>query len=92
MFAPLNGGQVPNGAPTVLGPPGAKQLSILPATMNNPPASGQIFWTIERVDGHISISSNTGPHKRTLKMSDEEEEQHLTVSGQTEQPQNNGLG
>ncbi|KAF6822681.1 glutathione transferase [Colletotrichum plurivorum] len=70
-FAHLDGGQAPNGAPTILARPGEKQLRILPATRNNLPAPGQKFWTIQRVNGHISISGIPGPHKHTLEKSDE---------------------
>ncbi|KAL0936628.1 glutathione transferase [Colletotrichum truncatum] len=70
-YVPLNGGQALNGAHTVLAPPGEKQLRILPATVNNLPTPGQKFWTIQRVNGHISISGIPGPHKHTLAKSDE---------------------
>ncbi|KAF9869802.1 glutathione transferase [Colletotrichum karsti] len=70
-YSPLNGGQALNGAVTVLAPPGEKNLRILPATVNNLPAPGQKFWTIQRVNGHISISGVPGPHKHTLARSDE---------------------
>ncbi|KAF4478057.1 putative glutathione S-transferase [Colletotrichum fructicola Nara gc5] len=70
-YVPLDGVQTLNGAHTVLAPPGEKQLRILPATITNLPALGQKFWTIQRVNGHISISGIPGPHKHSLAKSDE---------------------
>ncbi|GKT89865.1 glutathione S-transferase [Colletotrichum tofieldiae] len=70
-YVPLNGGQALNGAHTVLAPPGERELRVAPATPNNLPAPGQKFWTIQRVNGHISISGIPGPHQHTLAKSDE---------------------
>lgn len=70
-FVPLNGAQALNGAHTVLAPAGEKELRVLPATLHNLPAPGQKFWTIQRVNGHISISGIPGPHQHTLGKSDE---------------------
>ncbi|KAK2001763.1 glutathione S-transferase domain-containing protein [Colletotrichum falcatum] len=70
-YVPLNGGQALNGAHTVLSPPGEKQLRVASATPDNLPAPGQKFWTIQRVNGHISISGIPGPHQHTLAKSDE---------------------
>ncbi|KAI3554750.1 glutathione S-transferase domain-containing protein [Colletotrichum abscissum] len=70
-YVPLNGGQALNGAHTVLAPPGERELRVAPATPNNLPAPGQKFWTIQRVNGHISVSGIPGPHQHTLAKSDE---------------------
>lgn len=70
-YGPLNGEQILNGAHTVLAPPGERDLRVAPATSSNLPAPGQKFWTIQRVNGHISISGTPGPHQHTLAKSDE---------------------
>ncbi|GJC99777.1 glutathione S-transferase domain-containing protein [Colletotrichum higginsianum] len=70
-YGPLNGEQILNGAHTVLAPPGERDLRVAPATSSNLPAPGHKFWTIQRVNGHISISGTPGPHQHTLAKSDE---------------------
>ncbi|TEA16542.1 Glutathione S-transferase U8 [Colletotrichum sidae] len=59
------------GAHRVLASAGEKSLRPLPVAANNLPAPGQKFWTIQRVNGHASISAVPGPHQHTLAKSDE---------------------
>ncbi|OHE90982.1 glutathione S-transferase domain-containing protein [Colletotrichum orchidophilum] len=92
-YVPLNGGQALNGAHTVLAPPGERELRVAPATPNNLPAPGQKFWTIQRVNGHISISGIPGPHQHTLAKSDEVKKnsvQRYLAKNKTDAAKNDG--